>query len=118
MNKTWNKKLETLAIEKSIEHWQENLSLLQLNYLSDEKDLTLDISYMGDSCPLCNGFSMCCDCPIFKKTGTYFCTLTPWTEIRGLIQYCRSEYSRKDYYKKLFKAFSKEINFLESLLYV
>ena len=103
------------AIKQSIVHWQENLMILQLNYLSKE-ELQEDIRIMGGDCPLCKLFDVCTDCPICKSSGCFHCYCTPWEEVRGLLQYSFAAYSTKTYYEKLFKAISNEINFLEGLL--
>ena len=42
--------------QKCIDHWFENLMMLQLNYLSGHEDLDEDVYVTGDGCPFCQHF--------------------------------------------------------------
>lgn len=100
-------------LKKCLDHWYENLMMLQLNHLSDYEPLHEEISLRGSDCAFCQeyhnvtGKSVCLKCPIKKKTGQTTCDGTPYYNIRSVLEY--------GYYEVLFKAIADEINFLESL---
>ena len=84
MNAIMNKKT-LIALNKSIDHWFENLQILILNYLSNF-DLNLDIDISAESCPLCklfnNDYNHSCEkCPISNNGINRFCHGTPYSDV-------------------------------------
>jgi hypothetical protein len=78
-----SKKDERLR-KKCVEHWQENLMMLQLNYYSKVESLGYDIDIFCDSCAFCKvygGSNRCRGCPIQIKAGGAGCAATPWLDI-------------------------------------
>lgn len=98
-------------LKECIDHWFENLMMLQLNHLSKHDNLTDDVHIYGDYCAFCyeywNVDKMTCDgCPISERTGEQDCHGSPYYEVRKF--YCGS-------YEDLYKAIANQLNFLMSL---
>jgi hypothetical protein len=106
------------ALEKSIEHWEENLDMLILNYLSDDH-LAKDIDISSDCCPLCQLFInkyLCRGCPIFEFTGIALCGKTSWKNVNAwLSNSYYSHYDKKGVYEQGVEVITKQIEFLKSL---
>lgn len=110
------KKNEKL-LKKCLDHWYENLMMLQLNFLSDHEFLDENISIKGRDCAFCNAYHQvhtpngkigCVGCPIMEKTGNGACCDTPYGDVSDA-------FALKVSYEDMFKAITDEINFLESL---
>ena len=112
-----SKKNEQLK-KKCVEHWFENLMLLQLNHYSnldnDKKiELRTDISFNSKDCSFCKEYAnlavSCCEgCPIMSRTGSDECNDTPYYRARADVL------DGLDY-GRCFRSMSQEINFLMSL---
>lgn len=116
MNHNWTEK-QIKAINASIEHWHENLMILQLNYLSGE-ELNKDFGMLGCDCALCT---------LHFKKGCYYCPLhitgndcnyydSAWRMIFDQLNSMNIFNSVKEDYHCLFKATANMINTLEGLL--
>lgn len=85
-----------VALDKSIEHWE---------------DVKENNSPIGpDSCDLCTlyRYTCCKSCPVYKKSGATGCHNTPYYSYSTY--YGKSGYTRK-------KLVQKEIDFLKSCYY-
>lgn len=113
MKRKWDKQ-RTEAIKASIEHWYENLMMLQLNYLS-EQDLNENIYILGDNCALCTvcSESHCFYCPLSITGQKCNDKDSAWYWVYRELE-LNNLYVIK--YKNLFKAITNMINTLESLL--
>ena len=110
--------------QKCIDHWFENLMMLQLNYLSGHEDLGEDVYVTGDGCPFCQRYGEeqrideqfdwtgCNGCPISEMTKEEDCGGTPWYDVHYFFD---SFGVPRSVYKNLFKAIGKEIDFLIAL---
>ena len=113
-----NKKTKTdiILLEESIEHWFENLMMLQLNNFS-KHNLIGDVFIYGDDCPLCHEYyfdSDCEKCPIAEKVNAIGCRKTHWLKVKNL--YVHNLYVLNDNdYEKLFEAITNQLNFLIEL---
>lgn len=113
----FDKKDEKLR-KKCVDHWFENLMLLQLNHYSNSP-LTQQIKHQGGECAFCKVYqtvgssieSTCSGCPIMLKTGSRFCEDTSWVKINKMMISVITRYS----YEKYFACFAAEIDFLLSL---
>lgn len=112
------------AVLEYIKHWEQNLDLLILNYLSKNKDLfdntfdiLEDINIYCDACPLCKLFDTdeeCSKCPIGHQ-----CTNSPWVNVSEWFEdtvYFMCDDNLKKSYNDGYKVISDEINYLYSLL--
>ena len=103
-------------LKECVEHWFENLMMLQLNYLSNEKFLTENICTNSSGCSFCKthlDYGDCTGCPIKQKSGMNGCLDTPYVEV----YHCNNRvyHNRDQEYTDYFKAIAGEINFLISL---
>jgi hypothetical protein len=122
------------ALEKSIEHWYENLQMLELNYLSGY-NLGFDIYTESGKCALCGLFAhknlqnisvknICTGCPVAKRIPKRSgmikcpCAYTPYQAV-VVWHYWRHPFyfdpDRKKVYDEGFKLISDELEFLISL---
>jgi len=118
-----------------VEHWYQNLDILILNYLSGN-NLFNYISIGSSSCPFCGVYNVynismyddydcdgCVGCPIYLITKERYCRATPHVKIEKLYKETNiynpmlhyNKKLRKNMYYRLYRAISKEINFLLSL---
>lgn len=105
-------------LKKCLDHWYENLMMLQLNFLSENEILNEDISVKGRDCAFCREYHQafnenpsiegCEGCPISEKTEQTTCDDTPYGDAHFYIEWNTS-------YEAMFQAIADEINFLESL---
>jgi hypothetical protein len=100
--------------KQCVDHWFENLMLLQLNHYSDWS-LRFQINHQSSSCSFCNEYQKsgegCTNCPIKLKTCHSYCISTPWIKINKKMVYLMADVT----YEMLFDAFGEEIDFLLSL---
>lgn len=103
------------ALKKSIQHWEENLNILLLNYLSHQP-LAIDVSIGGSHCECCIKFvdEYCHLCPIFLTTKAVWCENTPYRKVVELIKLER--YFNNNTFQTLYKAISDELEFLYTIL--
>lgn len=103
------------ALEKSIEHWKENLAA--------ESYREADTG--ADKCALCANYidNMCSDCPIAEYTGERVCANTPYIKADKALKdwrYLVIQTQPRDVVKQAkerFRAYAKaEVEFLEMLL--
>jgi hypothetical protein len=102
--------------KKVLDHWHENLMILQLNFLSRQK-LTRDIHTDILSCPFCLEYysKSCKECPIYLKSGEICCRETPYVRVLKALRISQAEKPKLSSYQQLFNAIAEEINFLETL---
>lgn len=110
MNHNWNEQ-QIEAIKDSIEHWHENLMMLQLNKLS-RSCLVQDILIYANDCALCYLYLVnegsCIDCPLSKIGQRCDRGDDVWSKAKLAILHLNFE--------KKFEATANMINVLESLL--
>ena len=125
--KKWNKK-QINALKGSIEHWEQNVNMLLLNYFSyNKKDddslknwITDNISFGYEECKCCEYYYKidCARCPISIVSNIDCCYNTPyksftrifWNYIDDVIP------TNKNSFNKLYKAACDELEFLYSVL--
>lgn len=102
---------DILLLDKCIDHWYENLMILQLNKLSGHFHLTEHYNITSDACACCQRYrnNYCANCPISNKVGEDDCCGTPYQII---IQEIWKPFIN---YKFLFKATCNQLNFLIEL---
>ena len=108
------------ALEESIKHWEDNLTMLESN---KNRYLLHGISISGDSCALCHFIIIekargsCTGCPVKKSTGLPSCHETPWMKInKTCTNYVSNHLPDKNHYFLLFREyFIQEIEFLKGL---
>ena len=108
----------------AVNHWEENLEILILNYLADD-NLTDDISISCCDCPFCqeyregyNGLGEeddCLYCPIRIATGRRYCSGSPYIKVYKWFDCSPFNDGYEVSFEKGLKAIMEEIDFLKSL---
>lgn len=117
-------KTKTLkALERSIKHWEELLTIANKELGKPIERITLSSKFRfgkslfdisGKKCALCNVHYeyLCNGCPVYEKVYETICSGTPWEEVHDFL-WNTSDKSKVT--KKLVKLVEKEVKFLKSL---
>lgn len=105
------------ALDKSIEHWWENLTMLQLNKLSGSRDLTENIYIRDVDCACCmydekiskDAISFCEKCIIAIETQENDCEGTPYYKVKGWVE---GSFDIKPSYTEGYKVISEQLECL------
>lgn len=95
------------ALEKSIVHWEENLSAAKSRRYGE-------INIEREACALCSIFwvEACMGCPVRVQSGRPSCKGTPYMEVNDIVGKANFEFG----WKGITRAVRKELVYLKSLL--